>query len=82
MQNFIGAKPSIDTLCVENTKLRAVIKKLETKNSALAAEINKLSTQNNILKAIFGNALRSTKSKKYIGGKCTSQGPSKLLALS
>ena len=57
MQDFTGAKPSIDTLCVENTQLRAVIKKLETKNSAQAVEIDKLSTQNNILKEIFGNAL-------------------------
>ena len=48
MQDFTGAKPNIDTLCVENTKLRADIEELEANNSALTAETDKLSTQNNI----------------------------------
>ena len=50
MQDFPGAKPSIDTLCMENTKLRADIEELEANNSFLAAETDKLSTltQNNI----------------------------------
>ena len=48
MQDFTGAKPNIDTLCVENTKLRADIEELEANNSALTAETNKLSTQYNI----------------------------------
>ena len=60
MQDFTGAKPNIDTLCVENTKLIADIEELEANNSALTAETDKLSTQYNI----FGNALRSTTSKK------------------
>ena len=38
MQDFTGAKPNIDTLCVENTTLRADIEELEANNSALAAK--------------------------------------------
>ena len=48
MQDFTGAKPNIDTLGVENTKLRAGIKELEAKNAALDTEIDKILTQNNI----------------------------------
>ena len=50
MQDFprSRAKPKIDTLCVENTKLREDIEELEANNSALTAETDKLSTQNNI----------------------------------
>ena len=59
MQDFTGAKPNIDTFCVENITLRADIEQLEANNSALAAEIDKLSThdQNNSLNETFGNAL-------------------------
>ena len=48
MQDFTGAKPNIDTFCVENTMFRASIEELEANKSALAAETDKFSTQNNI----------------------------------
>ena len=56
-------KADNDSLCAENTTLRAKIEELKTKNTAQAEEINQISMQINFFKETIGGAFRLKKDK-------------------
>ena len=67
-------KADNDTLCAENTTLRAKIEEMKAKNTAQAEEINQMSMQINFFKETIGGVFQLKKDK----GKKKTENPANL----